>query len=84
MTDDGAATNNETKDDGKGKGTRLQRTMGLWTGISIIIGNIIGPHRGDDTQQNYWVTSGGSGGHCILVSKQQLMPTPSNGPASVV
>ena len=23
-------------------GTRLQRTMGLWTGISIIIGNIIG------------------------------------------
>ena len=29
----------ETKDTG---GTRLQRTMGLWTGISIIIGNIIG------------------------------------------
>ena len=26
----------------KGGGTRLQRTMGLWTGISIIIGNIIG------------------------------------------
>ena len=25
-----------------GGGTRLQRTMGLWTGISIIIGNIIG------------------------------------------
>jgi len=40
--DDNAPANNETKDEGKGKGTRLKRSMGLWTGISIIIGNIIG------------------------------------------
>ena len=33
---------NETKANQNGGGTRLQRTMGLWTGISIIIGNIIG------------------------------------------
>lgn len=27
---------------GGNEGIRLQRTMGLWTGVSIIIGNIIG------------------------------------------
>ena len=35
-------------------------------------GTIIGPHRGDDGQNNYWVTSNG---RLILVSKEQLRPT---------
>ena len=32
---------------------------------------VIGPHKGDERQNNYWVTSGGK---CILVSKEQLRP----------
>eukprot|EP00913_Durusdinium_trenchii_P008023 g7523.t1 len=35
-------------------------------------GTIVGPHKGDDSQNNYWVTSGGK---LILVSKEQLRPT---------
>ena len=34
-------------------------------------GTIIGPHKGDHAQSNYWVTSGG---RCLLVSKEQLRP----------
>ena len=32
-------------------------------------GTIIGPHRGDSAQSNYWISSGG---RCLLVSKEQL------------
>ena len=33
---------NENEDGGSGGEVRLQRTMGLWTGVSIIVGGIIG------------------------------------------
>ena len=32
---------------------------------------VAGPHKGDESQSNFWVTSGG---RCILVSKEQLRP----------
>ncbi|CAE7230751.1 RE1, partial [Symbiodinium sp. CCMP2456] len=32
---------------------------------------VIGPHKGDASQSNFWVTSGG---RCVLVSKEQLRP----------
>ena len=34
-------------------------------------GSVIGPHRGDEGQSNYWVTSNG---RCLLVAKEQLRP----------
>ena len=32
---------------------------------------VVGPHKGDASQSNFWVTSGG---RCVLVSKEQLRP----------
>ncbi|CAE7744915.1 RE1 [Symbiodinium sp. KB8] len=32
---------------------------------------VVGPHKGDASQSNFWVTSGG---RCVLVSKEQMRP----------
>ena len=48
------------------KTRKFKRVPAMW-----YRGTVIGPHKGDHSQSNYWVSSGA---RCILVSKEQLRP----------
>ena len=48
------------------KSKKARRVPGGWYRATVI-----GPHRGDEGQSNYWLSSGG---RCILAAKEQLRP----------